>query len=198
MRQTEALQADDIVFAGQIKSGNQLAFATVYDRHHKQMYMLAYRYLKNREMAEDAVQHVFVNFWVNRNKISEQQNIRGLLFSALKNHTLNIIRDRHRAISKNYEILMDSVSESEIERETEETVEMTSLIEKAVEALSPQRRQIFYLKIMEGCSNQEIADKLKISVNTVKVQYYHILKELKENVSKNMLASAVLIGYLFR
>lgn len=197
MVQKEVAQIDDTVLAAQIKSGNQLAFASVYDKYHKQMYLLAFRYLKNREMAEDEVQHVFVNFWINRDKINHQQNIRGLLFTALKNHTLNTIRDQHRAITKNYEILMDLVHEDMVETEADEAIEMTSLIEKAVGNLSPHRRQIFYFKIMEGKSNQEIADKLKISINTVKVQYYHILKEIKEYVSKNLVTSLVLVSYLF-
>jgi RNA polymerase sigma-70 factor (ECF subfamily) len=197
MEQEKVVYADEMLLAAQIKNGNQLAFATIYDRYNKNMYLLAYRYLKGQEMAEDVVQQVFVNFWVNRTKINEYLNIRSFLFTSLKNHTLNTIRDENRAIAKNYQYLMESFNDGLAESEIEETLEMTSLIEKACETLSPQRKQIFYLKIMEGCSNQQIADKLNISVNTVKSQYYHILKEIREFVSKNMLTSMVLIYHLF-
>jgi RNA polymerase sigma-70 factor (family 1) len=185
----------------EIKQGNHLAFATIYDKYHKQLYALAYRYLKSREMTEDAVQQIFVNFWVNRLKINENLNIKSLLFTSLKNHTLNVIRDNHKAIEKNYEILVESITDVEGGEGAdllEDSIEMTDQIEKAVATLSPQRRQIFYLKIMEGCSNQQIAEKLGISVNTVKVQYYHVLKEIREYVSKNMLSSLALISCLFR
>jgi len=198
MEQEKVVDTDEMLLAAQIKNGNQLAFATIYDRYNKQMYLLAYRYLKNREMAEDAVQQVFVNFWVKRVNINEHLNIRSFLFTSLKNHTLNTIRDENRAIAKNYQYLMESFHVSLDEGEIEQSHEMTSLIEKAVENLSPQRKQIYYLKIMGGYSNQQIADKLNISVNTVKSQYYHILKEIREFVSKNMLTSLVLIYYLFR
>jgi RNA polymerase sigma-70 factor (family 1) len=198
MEQEKVVCADEMLLAAQIKSGNQLAFATIYDRYNKHMYLLAYRYLKNREMAEDVVQQAFVNFWINRSNINEHLNIRNFLFTSLKNRTLNMIRDENRAIVKNYEYLMESFCDSSDENEIEKSLEMTSLIEKAIENLSPQRRQIFYLKIMEGCSNQQIAEKLDISINTVKSQYYHILKEIREFVSKNMLTSIVLVYYLFR
>jgi len=197
MEQEKVVNTDEILLAAKIKNGNQLAFATIYDRYNKQLYLLAYRYLKNREMAEDAVQQVFVNFWIKRININEHLNIRSFLFTSLKNHTLNIIRDENRAIAKNYEYLMESFHAGSNESEIEESLEMTSMIEKAVENLSPQRRQIFNLKIMEGYSNQQIADRLNISVNTVKSQYYHILKEIREFVSKNMLTSMVLIYHLF-
>ena len=198
MQYTEKAHTDEMELASQIKNGNQLAFATIYDRYHKHMYILAHRYLKSQEMAEDAVQQVLVNFWVNRNNINESLNMRSFLFTALKNHTLNTIRDEQGAIVKNYEFLMESLHDGYDESEIEETLEMTSLIEKAVKNLSPQRRQIYYLKIMEGCSNQEIADKLIISINTVKSQYYHILKEIRSYASTNMFASTVLIFHLFQ
>ncbi len=198
MEQGKVVDTDEMLLAVQIKNGNQLAFATIYDQYNKQMYLLAYRYLKNRDMAEDVVQQVFINFWIKRVNINEHLNIRSFLFTSLKNHTLNTIRDENRAIAKNYEYLMESYNDGFDESEIEESLEMTSVIEKAVENLSPQRRQIYYLKIMEGYSNQQIADKLNISVNTVKSQYYHILKEIRGFVSKNMLTSILLIYHLFR
>ncbi len=197
MGQAQMVHTDDKILAGQIKNGNQLAFATIYDRYNRQMYVLAYRYLKSRAMAEDAVQQVFVNFWINRIKINEQLSIRNFLFTALKNHTLNMIRDEQRAMAKNYEVLMESDYNILNEYEQSESIEMTSVIKEAIKNLSPQRRQIFYLKITEGYSNQEIADKLNISVNTVKVQYYYILKEIREYASKSMLSSMMLVSILF-
>lgn len=184
--------------ASLIKNGKHLAFATIFDRYNRQMYTLAFRYLKNREMAEDAVQQVFINFWVNRHKIDIDLNIRNLLFTSLKNHTLNVIRNNKKAIEKNYESLMESTYNLEGEEEYEESLQMTTLIDKAVEQLSPQRRQIFYLKIMEGFSNQQIAEKLGLSINTVKVQYYHILKEIRDFVGHNMMSYMLLASYLFR
>lgn len=197
MGQTSIIDKDDRVLAEKIKLGNQLAFATIYDKYHKQLYALAYRYLKSREMAEDAVQQVFVNFWINRSKINEQWSVKNLLFTSLKNHTLNALRNHQRAIEKNYEILLTSQS-FENEEESDASPDMTSLIEKAVDTLSPQRKQIYYLKIVEGLSNQEIAQKLNLSINTVKFQYSQILKEIRLFISKHMISSLVLIAYLFR
>ncbi len=169
----------DSFLAEQVRKGNQLAFATLFNQYHKSLYQLAYRYLKSQEMAEDAVQHVFVKFWENRNNINENLSVKNLLFTSLKNHTLNVLRDNARAVEKNYEILQET-SRVELSADDSQTSEMTDIIERAVKRLSPQRRQIFYLKIEEGLSNQDIAEKLNISVNTVKFQYSQILKEIKE------------------
>ncbi len=195
---SESVIKHDKDLAGQIKLGNQIAFAVIYDRYHKQLYALAYRYLKSQEMAEDAVQEVFVNLWTNRIKIDETLNLKGFLFKTGKNYILNTIRNNQRAIEKNYEILMDTVLHDIDQEQLDESVAMTTLIEKAVETLSPQRKLIFFLKTNEELSNKEIGERLNISVNTVKVQYFQILKEIREYVSKNMLSSALLISILFR
>ena len=189
--------SDDKELAALIKKDNQLAFAAIFDRYNKQLYLLAFRYLKRKEISEDAVQQVFVNFWNNRAKINENLNVKNLLFTSLKNHSLNILRDNKRQVEQNYEILLDSANIIDDKTETEHTQKMTDLIEKAVAGLSPQKKQIFYLKIIEGNSNKEIAKHLGISVNTVKVQYYHTLKEIKNYVGKYMVSSSVLISILF-
>ncbi|MDP4208334.1 MAG: RNA polymerase sigma-70 factor [Bacteroidota bacterium] len=198
MELTKLINLDDNVLAGLIKRGNQLAFATIYDRYHKQLYALAYRYLKSHEMAEDAVQQIFVNFWIKRESINETLNIKSFLFTSLKNHTLNTIRDHLKAIEKNYEILLETPVEESTDDELNDSLEMTSLIEQAVNTLSPQRKLIFNLKIQEGLSNQEVAQRLNISINTVKFQYSHILKEIRDFVSSSNIASAILISFLFR
>lgn len=53
------------------------------------------------------------------------------------------------------------------------------LIRGAIDKLSPQPRKIFSLKVLGQYSNQEIADKLHLSVNTVKFQYSQALKQIK-------------------
>ncbi len=188
----------DNELAGQIKLGNQIAFAVIYDRYHKQLYTLAYRYLKSQEMAKDAVQEIFVNLWTNRIKINENLNLKGFLFKTAKNNILNTIRNNQRAIESNYEILMDSILPDIDQEQVDESPEMSTLIEKAVETLSPQRKIIFFLKTNEGLTNKEIGERLNISINTVKVQYFQILKEIREYVSKNMISSAFLISILFQ
>ena len=72
------------------------------------------------------------------------------------------------------ELIDDDQVDDEIDRE------QLDMIHRAIDQLSPQRRKIFSLKISGQYSNQEIADKLHLSVNTVKFQYSQSLKQIKE------------------
>ena len=53
------------------------------------------------------------------------------------------------------------------------------VLKKAIEMLSPQRKKILTMKISGKYSNQEIAEKLNLSVNTIKFQYTQALKQIK-------------------
>lgn len=55
----------------------------------------------------------------------------------------------------------------------------------AVGELPARQRTIFNLKIYESRSNQEIADMLNVSVNTVKVHYARTMKHLCQRLKKN-------------
>ena len=63
----------------------------------------------------------------------------------------------------------------------------------ALERLSPQRRKIFALKIKGKYSNQEIAEKLNLSVNTIKFQYSQSLKLLRQYARECSLALLIML-----
>ncbi|MEF9924533.1 MAG: sigma factor-like helix-turn-helix DNA-binding protein, partial [Muribaculaceae bacterium] len=60
--------------------------------------------------------------------------------------------------------------------------EQTEVVKKAYNTLSPQRRKIFSLKMSGKYTNQDIANQLNLSVNTIKFQYSQSLKQIKKFV----------------
>lgn len=57
-----------------LKEGNQLAFSIVYKMYAAQTFSLAFKYLQNKELAEDAVQNLFLKLWLKKKK-STRQNL---------------------------------------------------------------------------------------------------------------------------
>ena len=57
----------------QMKEGNQLAFTLLFNEYSKQVYSLAFKYLYNRELAEDVVQNVFFKIWEKKKDIDESR-----------------------------------------------------------------------------------------------------------------------------
>ena len=165
-----------------LKEGNQLAFSIVYKTYAAQTFSLAFKYLLNKELAEDAVQNLFLKLWLKKEEIDETKPINRYLFKMLKNDLLNTLRDS----KKNIYLLEDCPSmvlELEDNSQNENLKqEQMNIIQQALEQLSPQRRKVFEMKVSGKYSNQEIADKLNLSINTIKFQYSQSLKQIRATV----------------
>ncbi len=184
------------LIAAQIKSGDEQAFAQFYQKHNRPLYWLAFRYLKSGAMAEDAVQEIFFRFWINREKLDVSSNIKSLIFTSLKNHTLNTLRNEGRAIANNYKILNDSEQFQEDEFLEVDPESKSERVKEIINNLSPRKKEIFELKMDGTLSNEEIATKLDISINTVKATYAQIVKELKIVVTTDK-STLLVIAMLF-
>ena len=167
-----------------LKEGNQLAFSIVYKTYAAQTFSLAFKYLLNKELAEDAVQNLFLKLWLKKEEIDETKPINRYLFTMLKNDLLNTLRDS----KKNIYLLEDCLSmvlELEDNSQNENLKqEQMNIIQQALGQLSPQRRKVFEMKVSGKYSNQEIADKLNLSINTIKFQYSQSLKQIRATVGE--------------
>ena len=177
---------DEALFA-LIEKGDERAFTQAYDRYHKLLYVLAYRYLMNVNMAEDVVQHVFSRLWEFRTELRVGISLKNYLFTMTKNHVLNLIRNENTAIAKNYEMAQSAPAYEDNLIENLEKKELMSNFYKAVDMLPVQKREICLMKVREELTNQEIAERMKLSVNTVKTHYSEALKLLRVHLRKMLI-----------
>lgn len=188
---------DEELFA-RIEQGDEEAFTQIYNKYHKLLYVLSYRYLMNAEMAEDAVQHVFTRLWEFRSELRVGVSLKNFLFTMTKNHILNIIRNENSALAKNYEMAQAAHGVDDNLIENLEKKELMSLFYKALDKLPPQKRDICLMKVRDELTNQEIADKLKLSINTIKTHYSDALKLLRVSLGKMLIivTFVILLKYL--
>lgn len=177
----------DNLLLGLLHKGDESAFTVIYERYHKLLYVVAFNYLKNQEMAEDAVQQVFLKLWESKNIIAVSINLKNYLFTMIKNHVLNEIRNNQNAIEKNYELAQLSLGfDDELLARLEEK-EMMSHFYKAINRLPEQKRQVCLFKLQGNLSNLDIAQQMKISVPTVKSHYSQAIKMLRPYLEKLLL-----------
>ena len=177
-----------------LQKGNERAFTAIYERYHKLLYVLAYKYLKDNDTAKDAVQQIFLKLWESRSLFSIHINLRNYLYTMLKNHLLNEIRNNYTALEKNYELAQETIEyENEILSKLEET-EMTEQLYRAIDSLPEQKKAVCLYKLKDSLSNQEIAEKMQISIPTVKTHYSQAIKLLREHFDKLLI---LLLSSLF-
>ncbi len=168
-----------------IIEGDILAFEELYERYHELLFYLALKYLKSESLSEDAIQEIFTRLWQNRSNLDPGKSVKYYLLVNTKNHVMNMIRNQNNKL-----LLGGGFDEADYSAESdvwEDVIhsEQIGIINKGMDELSRKRRKVFELKMIFGFSNSQIAEKLSMSVNTVKVHYFHALKFMRDFFRKN-------------
>lgn len=184
---------DDKDLMVMIAVGNRDAFTCLYHRYFYYLYTLAMRYIKDESESEDILQQVFIKFWQMRDSGVIKDNVRGYLFAMTRNSILNYVRNKNRLLQRNYRL---SQEVNEDEQDIWVMADKEDLIlemKKAIDGLPPQQKQVANLRC-EGLSNQEIASRLHLSLNTVNSHYTKGLKALKTALGALMSFILIYIG----
>lgn len=165
-----------------LRKGDKQAFESIYWMYRKPVFGLAIRYLKDQELAEDAVQDVFSKLWLNREELDSEKCIKAFLFTVLKNHVLNMIKKRKRRILRQFDYAESNQKKSQSADENVIFSDTEKIVKEGLNKLPEKKQLVFNMKRIRGYSNKEIAEQLGISIHTVKSQFYKANKFLKEFV----------------
>lgn len=186
-------QISDTELFHRIQKGDEKAFTIAYELYNKLIYVLSYRYLMDEERAKDVVQYVFVKLWVYRAELNIGISLKNFLFTMAKNYILNLIRNENTALEKQYEIAQQVLGYEDDLVEKLERREQMSLFYQALAKLPEQKKRICVMKIREEMSNKEIAERLNVSINTVKTHYAEALKLLRRELLKLLMIIIILM-----
>ncbi len=167
----------------QLKNSDEAAFAELYNRYWRVLYIHAYRMINDKDQASDIVQDIFTILWKTRTNSSINSSVKSYLYKAVRNQVLNNL---YRGKLKNaYLKSLASFAEnaySHIEEDAEFR-DFAKRIDQEVEKFPPQMKLIFGLSRKEGFSNKEIARDLNITDHTVKKTINRALHRLKTQIS---------------
>ena len=171
----------DVSLLSQLREGNREAFNSLF-RHYYPRVMAYVVAMVEQEVAEDVVQEVFIAIWESDKKYNSYHGFRAFLYDSVKNRCLNYLK--HQEVERRHaEILLwEQDEEDEDYRLMRE--EMYRALHRAVDELPERCRQVFKLHL-QGEKNEEIAQILELSVETVKTQKKKAMYFLRERLGKS-------------
>ncbi len=149
----------------------------MYNALYSSLCVFSNQYLENLEKSKDIVQEVFIKMWNHEILSQDQDAIKAYLYTSVRNKSLDYLK------SKEYKVKSTEVDiallESEDYFEKEVLIEEVSrLVDQALNVLPLKCREIVELS-MRGHQNNQIAEELQISINTVKSQKKIAYKKLR-------------------
>lgn len=164
------LEATDEALCGGIKRGDAAAFNVLYDRYRHQLYGYVLKFCGSQDVAMDAVQEVFMQLWLRAEGLDPERSIKSYLFRSARNYVLDYLKKAvHQQEFRKY--FMHAFEEGAASTDhILYTKQLETLKHTAVSRLPAQRQLIYTMSKVDGYSNKEIADRLGISINTVRDQ----------------------------
>lgn len=170
------------------RTPSQPAFDNTFTKYYARLCYFSYQILKDKPAAEDIVQESFIKYWNIIDEIStDELSVKSFLYNTIRNASLNFIR--HEKVVENYLQRQDpSPMEEAHIINTIIRSEVLGEIYKAINTLPPHCQAISKLSFIQGMKNQEIAEELEISVNTVKTQKQRALQLLRLRINPELFA----------
>ena len=172
----------DILLLKRIKEkDDEEAFKALFESHYSALYNYVRYNINDEDACHDIVQDVFTYFWEKRKNIEIKQSIRSYLLSSAHNTYINYLKKENT----NKRHITSFFHESEKTEDGYDPIFENALIEnlnKIIDELPAQCRDIFHLSRIKGLKHKEIATKLNISPRTVETQIYRALRTIKKKL----------------
>ncbi|MDR1937582.1 MAG: RNA polymerase sigma-70 factor [Tannerellaceae bacterium] len=185
--------SDQHISIGKIQSGDIGEFERLFHLYYKRMCIYSESMIRNSREAEDIVCNIFARLWENREELNIKTSLEAYLVSTIHHHSINYLK-HIRIEDKYWEEAQYRLKHSDMLFPEDSsnpltvviTNEVNESIEKSIASLPPQCREVFLLNKYDGLSYNEIAQKLDISINTVRTQITRAMRKMRDSLSQHL------------
>jgi len=173
------------------QKGDEAAFTILFDKHVKGVLNLLFRYVRDRFIAEDLSQEVFLRLYRYRDKYKPKAKFTTFLYTITTNLALNYIRDNKKRKMAVFSALSANDTSTELSMQIPnpksyepsfnlEQEEMQRLVLESLDKLPDNQKIAIHLSKYLDMSHEEIAEVMKITSPAVK----SLLSRARDNLRK--------------
>lgn len=171
--------SDEAVVALVARS-DELALAELYDRFGRTAYGLALRVLRDRSLAEDAVQEAFLIAWRTADTfMPERARASTWLLTLVHRRAVDLVRREQRRRAEPIEVAGEPAAEGAADEAVWLRYERER-VQAALRQLPDQQREALELAYYGGFSQSELAERLGQPVGTIKSRMFSGLARLRD------------------
>jgi RNA polymerase sigma-70 factor (ECF subfamily) len=182
---------EDIELITQLKRGNEEAFRLLMEQYQKLVLNSCYKFVFNRETAEDLTQDVFIEVYRSINSFRADSKLSTWIYRISITKSLDYLKSQKR--KKRFAVLKSLFGEDEVEAKipAQETTSPDKILENddrvkvlswALNKLPENQRIAFTLSKYDEMSYQEIAETLGISLSSVESLIHRAKLNLKKRL----------------
>ncbi len=172
---------DDVSLLEQIQQGNHQAFASLVNAYSTRFYRLAYRYVAQKEAAEDIVQRGFLKLWEKPSRFDASKGVQFTTWFSRVIINLSLDNQKKRTplqLIDGFEVVDERDGQEKAMIDLQENIQL----EIAIKALPVRQQTALNLCFYEQVSNIEAAQIMQISVGAIE----SLLMRAKSNLRQHL------------
>lgn len=184
--------SDEELIAQYLKQNDEAALEILVKRYVPRVYSLARQYTGDADNASDIAQETFVKVWKNLKRFDTTRSFRSWIFTIAKNTAFDWLKRKRPipfSLLDNFEnaggVIQTVADTTPTPAETFDDRELVKSANRAVQNLPPMYRTVVVLRHNHDLTFDEIAERLEISINTVKSRHRRALKLLQKALREN-------------
>jgi len=191
------IRTDEECFA-LLQQGNSDAFYYLIRIYYPVFCEISRKMVQDAHAEQDITHNIFIKIWETASRFSDFDAIKKFLYVSVKNASLNHLRSKQREKAR-HEVFMYQQEENML-ADTGEIIhaELMAAVRTAMEQLPDKMREVFILSYVEQLSNEEVAERLHLSNQTVRNQKSRALfilrNILKDYTVAQIVAAAALLS----
>ena len=168
-------------------------FLSWYDSYASDIYRYVVLRISTKEVAEDLVSEIFLSAWKHRARYNpDKASAKTWLFTIAKNALID-----HYRKTKPQSELFENIKDGTDLMETTHWNLLSDEIQKALQLLTEEQREIVELRVWHGFSHAEIAQLISKDERAVRVMFHRSLQSLKKHISPQSYLSFLFFPFLF-
>jgi RNA polymerase sigma factor (sigma-70 family) len=165
----------------EFKSGDDAAYALIYRRYFFILYNYGKKISRDNELVKDAIQDLFIKVWNNRQKLSDTTSIKYYLLTSLKRKLLDTLESPVVRLKTEDDVLEFEVTDTS-DLEEEAFHDQKERVLHAMNKLSGHQQRLLQMKFYKNQSNQEIAEELGITIQSVYNSVFKTLRSIRKQL----------------
>ncbi len=184
---------DEAALVAEAIEGSEPAFRTLVERYQRPVFSLVLRMVRDRGIAEDVTQEVFVKAWLALARYDPRRRFASWLFKIASNAAIDQLRRKKLPTTSietsdpDQSSILDRIEDER--SESPDTLvkrrELSSALEAAVAALRPEYRLVVLLRFREELPYRDIAEATGMPLGTVKTNLRRARREIEERLRKD-------------
>lgn len=174
------MQQSDHALIETFQQGDEFAFVALYNRYKGPVYAFCAKMLTDRVQAQDVMQETFIRVYENRQRLLKTSSFKSWLFTIARNQCLNTIKKNSRQISMTTESEEAQYVSSRTPFNRLLKAEQIEIVNRFLQELSPEYREVLVLREYQNLSYEEIAAVTRNTISSVKSRLFKARRKLGE------------------